>query len=214
MTTTATTDAQLRELIADERRSLAAVLADLPAASWDAPTLCAGWRVRELVAHMTMPFRYSTPRFLTEMARSGGRFHRMADRVARRDALMMTPSQLQAGLRDNVEFPWSPPGGGFQGALTHDVVHGLDFTVPLGLGPRVPSETLAVALSNVATPSTLRHFEVDLTGVELRADDLDWSYGSGDRVSGSAQDLLLVLCGRRLPLGSLRGVSASRLTTS
>ncbi len=211
MTTTETTDARLRELIADERRALAVELADLPDASWDRPTLCAGWRVRELVAHMTMPFRYSTSRFLVEMARSGGRFHRMSDRVARRDA-RMTPSELLAGLRDNVEFPWKPPGGGFEGALTHDVVHGLDFTVPLGLGRRVRLETLAVVLPNVATPGTLRHFDVDLTGVELKADDLDWSYGSGDRVSGSAQDLLLVLCGRRPSTESLSGAAAARFT--
>ncbi len=211
MTTASTTDAQLRELIADERRELAAVLADLPESSWDAPTLCAGWRVRELVAHQTMPFRYATPRFLMELARSGGQFHRMADRVARRDA-QATSSELLAGLRDNAEFPWQPPGGGFIGALTHDVVHGLDFTVPLGLARRVSSQALAVVLPNVAKPGTLKHFDVDLTGVELRADDLDWSYGTGELVCGSAQDLLLVLCGRRLPAGSLRGEVASRFT--
>lgn len=211
MTAVATTDAQLRELIADERRALSAVLAELTDASWDAPTLCAGWRVRELVAHMTMPFRYSTPRFLMELARSGFRFHAMADRLARRDALM-PPADLLAGLREHADFPWKPPGGGFEGALTHDVVHGLDFTVPLGLGRRVSSRALAVVLPNVATPGTLKHFDVDLTGVELRADDLDWSYGSGHRVSGSAQDLLLVLCGRRLPAGSLSGDAASRFT--
>ena len=34
---------------------------------------------------------------------------------------------------------------------------------------------------------------------ELRATDLDWSYGAGEPLTGTAQDLLLVLCGRRLP---------------
>ncbi|MGB9376678.1 MAG: maleylpyruvate isomerase family mycothiol-dependent enzyme [Mycobacteriales bacterium] len=213
MTTVVATGAQLRELIAAERRGLADALAELPASSWEAPTLCTGWRVRELIAHQTMPFRYSTPRFLTELARSGGRFHRMADRVARRDAVM-TPAELFSALRDNAEFPWKPPGGGFEGALTHDVVHGLDFTVPLGLGRRVSAEALAVVLPNVATPGTLKHFDVDLTDIELRAEDMDWSYGTGQVVSGSAQELLLVMCGRRLPAGSLRGDAAPRFTTT
>lgn len=31
------------------------LLADLDEAGWDHPSLCAGWRVREVVAHMTMP---------------------------------------------------------------------------------------------------------------------------------------------------------------
>ena len=64
----------IRQAIAEERRELAAMLAGLPAARWDAPTLCAGWRVREVVAHMTMPFRYSLPRFMLELAKARGNF--------------------------------------------------------------------------------------------------------------------------------------------
>ncbi|WP_371676358.1 hypothetical protein [Streptomyces sp. NBC_01276] len=46
---------------------------------------------------------------------------------------------------------------------------------------------------------------MDLTGIRLCADDIDWSHGSGDPVHGRAQDLLLVLFGRRLPAGTLNG---------
>ena len=59
MITTPTTESQLAQEVAAERRELAAVLSSLPVQAWDAATLCAGWRVRELVAHVTMPFRYS-----------------------------------------------------------------------------------------------------------------------------------------------------------
>ena len=41
----------IRDMIAAQRAELAEVLAGLPAPSWDEPTLCAGWRVREAVAH-------------------------------------------------------------------------------------------------------------------------------------------------------------------
>ena len=51
--------------------------------------MCAGWRVREVVAHMTMPFRMSVPRFGLEMAKARGDFNRMADVVAR----MATPER-------------------------------------------------------------------------------------------------------------------------
>jgi uncharacterized protein (TIGR03083 family) len=47
----------IRDMIAGERGALAEVLASLPATRWDEPSLCAGWRVREVVAHITMPFR-------------------------------------------------------------------------------------------------------------------------------------------------------------
>ena len=201
----------ITRLIAGERRELAAVLAGLPAQSWDSPTLCAGWRVREVVAHITMPFRYRPPRFAAEMIRSRGNFNRMADRCARRDGTA-PPGQLAAALRDNENHAWKPPGGGYQGALTHDVIHGLDITVALGLRRRVPPERLAIVLDGITATRSARFFGTDLGGIQLRADDLDWSLGAGEPLSGSAQDLALVVCGRKLPPGHLRGAPSSRFT--
>lgn len=198
-------DVGIQAAIAAERRDLAAVLTDLPGPMWDAPTLCAGWRVREVVAHMTMPFRYSAARFAAELVRSRGNFNQMADRCARRDAGRMTPRELAAALADHADHPWKPPGGGFQGALTHDVVHGLDITVSLGISRHVPEDRLRIVLAGLTSPRSLKFFGIDLHGIELRADDMDWSLGSGTPVSGAAQDLALIICGRRLPAGRLHG---------
>jgi hypothetical protein len=65
-------------------------------------------------------------------------------------------------------------------------------------------------LESVSGPGALKHFGTDLGGIELRADDLDWSLGSGQLVSGAAQDLALVVCGRKLPAGPLHGDPATR----
>jgi uncharacterized protein (TIGR03083 family) len=203
----------IRQIIAEERRELATVLAGLPAAQWDAPTLCAGWRVREVVAHLTMPFRYSLPRVVLEVFKARGDFNKMADRSARRDATALSADELVTSLRDNANHPWKPPGGGFEGALSHDVIHGLDVTVALGIDRRVPDEQLRIVLDGIK-PKNLKFFGVDLTGIELRADDLDWTFGSGEPLSGRAQDLLLVLCGRTLPAGHLRGEASGRFTSS
>ena len=210
MTISTFTESELGAKIAGERRDLARVLGDLPELGWDASTLCAGWRVREVVAHMTMPFRYSAARFAAELARSGGRFDAMSDRVARRDAAAVSAADLLSVLRDNATNPWKPPGGGYVGALTHDVIHGLDITVPLGIGRRVPADRLRTVLDAVA--KARKHFGTDLTGVELRAKDIDWASGSGQVLSGAAQDLALVLCGRKLPPGRLHGEPAARFT--
>jgi uncharacterized protein (TIGR03083 family) len=194
----------IKEMIAAERTELAEVLTGLPAARWDDPTLCAGWRVREVVAHITMPFRYSGRQFAFELARSRGKFNAMADRCARRDAAVMSPDELVTALRSNASHPWKPPGGGDAGALTHDVIHGLDITEALGLGRRVPEDRLQVVLPNLATPKALGFFGVDLSGIELRACDAAWTFGSGTPVTGTAQDLALFLSGRNLPPGRLR----------
>ncbi|MFC0451489.1 maleylpyruvate isomerase family mycothiol-dependent enzyme [Rhodococcus jostii] len=194
-----------------ERQDLATVLEGLTPEQWDAPTLCAGWRVREVLAHITMPYRYSMPRFAVEMIKARGNFNRMSDRRARADADTLTPEQWVATLRDNAAFPWTPPGGGFDGALSHDVIHGLDITVALGIDRTVPPDRLSRVLGGL-TPQRAKYFGTDLEGVRLTADDRDWTYGDGASLHGTAQDLLLVLCGRRLPPGHLTGAPGPRFT--
>jgi uncharacterized protein (TIGR03083 family) len=204
-------DTDLMSAIATERRDLAELLAGLPPAAWDADTLCAGWRVREVVAHITMPFRYSAEQYGREMAEAQGSFDLMADRAARRDA-QLPAGDLVRVLREHENFRWEPPGGGLVGALTHDVIHGLDITVPLGTGRRVPETSLRTVLGTMTQPGAPGYFGTDVTGVQLLADDMDWSYGDGAQVSGQAQDLALVLCGRKLPAGHLHGEPAARFT--
>ncbi len=143
------TDDQIRDETFAERARLAAILVELTADQWAAPSLCAGWRVSEVVAHITMPFRLSGRQFAVGMLAARGNFNRMADRYARRDAAAMPPEQLLACLRDNTRHPWNPPGGGVRGALSHDVIHGLDITVALGLDQRVPGERLRIVLDGV-----------------------------------------------------------------
>ena len=206
------TGADIRDAISAERRDLATVLTALPEADWEAGSLCAGWRVRDVVAHMTMPFRYSTARFVTEMARARGSFSRMSDRCARRDAAAMSAGELVAALEGNAGHPWKPPGGGYAGALTHDVVHGLDITVALGIGRTVPEDRLRPVLASLTAPRTQRYFGTDVSGIALRADDVDWQFGTGSVLTGSAQELALVLCGRKLPPARLHGEQSDRFT--
>lgn len=178
-----------------ERERLAELLSDLTPVQWDAPSLCSGWRVREVVAHITMPFRTSAPRFLTGLAAARFSFNRYADKVARRDTARMSDKELLGALRDNIRHPWQPPGGGPVGALSHDVIHGLDITEPLGLPP-VPPERIAAVLAG-AGPRNLAFFGVDLSGTELRATDADIRLGSGRTVRLPAKDVLLIVTGRR-----------------
>ena len=187
----------LKDMIAAQRGDLARLLATLPAASWDSPSLCDGWRVREVVAHITMPFRYSGLRFMLELAKSRGNVNAMADRTARRDAAALSAAELADAVQSNVNHPWQPPGGGQLGALTHDVIHSLDITEGLKLGVRVPAERLAVVLPNLVTPQSLKFFGTDLSGMQLRATDTGWVFGSGRPVTGTAQELALLLCGRK-----------------
>ncbi|GAA2834643.1 maleylpyruvate isomerase family mycothiol-dependent enzyme [Kribbella solani] len=201
----------IREAVAGERTDLAELLAALPEADWDKPTLCDGWRVREVIAHLTMPYRISGPRFFAGLIKAGGKFDRYADRQARQDAAELSAGELTECLRQNVQHPWKPPGGGYEGALSHDVIHGLDVTVALGIDRQVPPERLRL-IFGAMKPRQLKYFGVDLSDVQLQATDLDWSYGEGRALTGKAQDLLLVMSGRTLPPDHLHGPDASRFT--
>src|SRR3712207_3523954 len=58
----------LRRLLAAETAALTGLLDELDEAGWNTPSLCAGWRVREVVVHLLMPYELSLPRFLLRMA--------------------------------------------------------------------------------------------------------------------------------------------------
>jgi len=206
------TDADLNTAVAEECRALADLLEASDAAAWDAPSLCEGWHTREVVAHMTMPARYAGPAFMAELEAAGGDFTRLSNTVAARDGALPAGALL-ADLRSEVLHAWQPPGGGMDGALTHCVIHGLDIIEGVPLVRRVPDERIARVLGIVAAPDAPNLFGVDLSGVQLRADDLDWSCGSGATVTGPAQALALVACGRLLPPGRLGGEAAGRFTS-
>ncbi len=194
------TDAELTRHVHAERERLAELLAGLPEEGWAAPSLCSGWRVREVVAHLTAAFRTSLPRLMAGLVAARFSFDRYADRAARADTSRLSDADLLACLRANITHPWRPPGGGTGGALAHDTIHGLDITEPLGL-PAPPVERIALVLAGT-NPRNIAYFGVDLTGVQLRGADADVRVGTGEPVELPAKDILLTITGRR-PLPSV-----------
>lgn len=195
---TASTEIDLAAAVAAEFLALADLLDGLSDAGWDTPSLCEGWRVREVIAHLTMPVRYSPEEFHAELRDCDGDFTRLSNRVACRDSALPT-DVLVGDLRDEMMHRWVPPGAGPIGALNHVVIHGLDVTVPLGQSRRAPEETVRAVLDDLTEGGTHAHFGVALVGLRLRATDMDWSFGSGTPITGPAVELALLLCGRTLP---------------
>lgn len=178
-----------------ERRRLANLLAALTPDQWAGPSLCAGWRVREVVAHVTMPYRLSPDAFGAGMARYAGDFNRYAEDEAKEATSQLSDAELSALYRDNIEHPWQPPGGGAAGALSHEVIHGLDITEALHLdGP--PTERIALVLQQCG-PDNLAFFGADLDGISLVATDADVKLGDGTPLHLPAKDIVLAITGRR-----------------
>lgn len=60
-------DSHLQPAVAAEYLALADILASASDIEWDTPSLCEGWRVREVIAHLTMPARYDEEAFMAEL---------------------------------------------------------------------------------------------------------------------------------------------------
>lgn len=178
-----------------QRRHLAETLESLTPEQWAHTSLCAGWQVREVVAHITLPYRHSTLRILGGIVAARGRFNVFSDRIAHRDTDRLTDAELHRSIAENIEHPWRPPGDGQLGALSHDVIHGLDITEALAL-PGPPVSRICTVLGG-AGQRQLDYFGVDLPGVRLQATDCDYCIGGGRTVHLPAKDILLIVTGRR-----------------
>jgi uncharacterized protein (TIGR03083 family) len=177
-------------------------LADLLATAadaWDAPSLCEGWLVRHVIAHVTMPARLTPEQFGAEMAAAGGDFTVLSDTVAKRDASMPVADLLEQ-LRSPILHAWLPPGGGAAGALSHAVIHSLDVTIALDR-PAVAPAAAATAVLDQLTAGNGTRFGVDLAGVRLEATDTGWSWGDGRLSRGDSGSLVALVSGRALPDG-------------
>ena len=195
---------EVRAWVARTYGGLADVLESGPADVWDAPSLCAGWQVRHVVAHVSMPVRLTPEQFGAEMAAAGGDFSVLSDRVAARDAALPVAEHL-AALRSPALHAWQPPGGGAAGAVSHAVIHSLDVTVALRRPAVAPAEAVVAVLDQL-TAARGAFFGLDLTGTRLEAADVGWSWGDGEVVRADSGPLLALVSGRRLPDGrSLSG---------
>jgi uncharacterized protein (TIGR03083 family) len=191
-----TSSAHLTSETRTERDRLTNLFGDLTPEQWGMSSLCEGWQAREVVAHMTMPLRTKPIGVLAGLARARFSFNRYADRDARATARAMSEAELVDLLRRNIDHPWQPPGGGEVGALSHDVIHGLDVTEALGL-PSAPAGRIALVLASTS-PRQLKYFGVDLDGRKLVAIDADVSVGEGSTVvTLPAKEILLAVTGRR-----------------
>ena len=201
------------DLIAAERRRTADFLDTLDEAQGATPSLCRKWTVREVAAHLVMPFRLSTPQLLLRMVRFAGSFDRVSEDFARQ-AGREPLGDIAADLRANAAHRFTPPTLGPEAPLTDVVVHTLDMRVPLGAGTGdIAPEALDTILAFLMTPKATRGFlpKGRTAGLALRSTDTSWSAGSGPEVRGPAASLALALTGRPAGLDALEGDGVAEL---
>jgi uncharacterized protein (TIGR03083 family) len=201
-----TSDPQIHTWTSQNRLVIVDVLETLDDADWNAPTLCAGWTVHHIAAHLIQPIRVSFARFLLTAMRYRGDTDKTVDHFARQLA-RTPPAQLIALLREHAADKVSPRRVGPMGPFAETCLHLRDIARPLGLTVDVPIEHWRTLLDYLASPAAATALVPTgrLSGLTLTATDTDWTTGHGPEIHGPIEALAMAATGRPTAITDLHG---------
>ncbi len=191
----------------EERRALSADLSKVPAQRWAEASLCPGWDVHDVVAHLIDTAKTTRLGFARRLVAARFDFDRdNAVGVARERRA--SPAETLAEFDRVVTMTRTPPAAPAT-RLVEAVVHGEDVRRPLGVRREYPLNRVLPALKyQIRTSGSIGGGEERAAGFRLLAVDADFSSGAGPEVHGTALALLLAISGRPLEPGELYGPAA------
>jgi uncharacterized protein (TIGR03083 family) len=197
------------QLAAAERRDLADLLDTLTPQQWAHPSLCEGWTVRDVVAHLVSYEELGYPGMVGTLLRAGfrpGHMNPVRFRVYRDHR----PDQLVVILRSHLRPRGFTAGFGGAIALTDCLIHQQDIRRPLGLPRDVPADRLVEAL-DFSLRAPLLPSKKNAAGIRAVATDIDWQHGDGPEIRGTGEALIMALAGRPDALDELGGPGVAAL---
>lgn len=202
---------QVWQVIDAQRLSLAGLLEQLSADEWRQPSLCTGWTIRDVAAHLTLQ-QLGLGGAMGMMARWRGSLDRTIRDAACRRAAQPT-EQIIDQIRGTAGSRRHNIGVTYLETLTDILVHGQDIAIPLGRRHDMPPRAAAVAASRVLSmrwPPPLPAAR-KVAGFRLTATDISWSAGEGPEVRAPMGAILLVCAGRLVAVPQLSGEGARDL---
>jgi uncharacterized protein (TIGR03083 family) len=195
---------QIHAATAQERRRIADLIDDLDEAQLATPSLCAGWDVKTVAAHLVSVLVEGTLRVTWLGARRGSP-DRAIDELARRRA-QRPAAEIAASLRDLADHRyWRPPPQA-PGLLAEVLAHSGDIRIPLGLPFEPDPQPTAIALDFLTGPVPIGLVPLGrLRGIRLQATDIDRTWGKGQEIRGRSAELLMAAVGRNAVLDALDG---------
>ncbi len=199
-------------VIEQERLSLAVLLEGLPDEQWNAPSLCEGWRVKDVAAHVALaPQPPSLLTMVVEGVRAGGRFHKLNHDLSVRHA-DRAGADLVTELRDHAASRRLPKVTNVRNILFDILVHGQDIAIPLGIPREMPVDAARAGVERVWTMGWPFGVKSPLKRFRFIATDVEWAAGKGPEVTGPVAALLLLLTGRPVVLPRLSGAGVDELS--
>lgn len=198
-------------IIHAERRALLADVEPLTDEQWATQSLCALWSVRDVLAHMTATAKMTQGRFVARLAGSGFRFNAMNARNLAEE-VGSTPADALARFRAQLSATTHPPGP-IEAMVGEAILHSEDIRRPLGISRSYPPEVVARVGDFFKGSNLLLGSKKRITGLTMRATDVEWSTGTGPEVSGPVLSLVLAMTGRKAGLRELSGEGLATLET-
>lgn len=193
-----------------ERAALVEDLTHLDDKQWAHPSLCEGWTVHDVVAHLIDTARTTRLGFVGGMIRARFDFDRQNTRGVQRER-GASPQQTLERLRQVATRTSAPPAP-LDTRLVEEVVHGEDIRRPLGLTHTYLPEAVVRSLRLQArTSASFGGAKEKVAGLQLAPTDAALTIGEGPKVHGTALSLLLAISGRREALDELNGPGAATL---
>jgi uncharacterized protein (TIGR03083 family) len=191
-----------------ERADLLAFVTTLSPQQWRAPSLCAGWTVKDVVAHVISYEDLGTVGLIKRFAK--GRVVR-TNQVGVDEFAALSPEELIDFLGHHLHPRGLTAGFGGMIALVDGTIHHQDIRRALDRPRTIPASRLRKVLGLVPNNPRLgaRRF---IKGLRLQATDVDWAHGSGPEVTGPGEALIMAMNGRAAALGDLDGPGHATLT--
>ncbi|MGA8124011.1 MAG: maleylpyruvate isomerase family mycothiol-dependent enzyme [Mycobacterium sp.] len=195
---------QIFAATAQARRRIADLIDDLDEAQLATPSLCAGWDVKTVGAHLASYLAQGSLRVIWLGVRRGGP-DRATDELARRMA-QLPASEIAENLRDFADHRyWRPPPVA-PGLLAEVLAHSGDMRIPLRLPFEPDPQLTATALDFLTGPVPLGLVPLRrLRGIRLQATDIDRAWGKGQEIRGRSAELLMATVRRTAVLDGLDG---------
>lgn len=182
------------ELAVAERADLRALLQSLSDDDWEAASLCHGWRVRDVAAHVISYDILSIPTTVGRFVRGGLSVDRI-NGIGVEKSRALTPQQILDQFHAHPRPSGLTAGLGGGIGLTDGLIHHQDIRRALGKPREVPRERLAVALPFSLKAPTLSGRRLS-RGLKLVATDMDYTAGAGPEIRGTGEVLLMAFAGR------------------
>ena len=198
------------ELVDAERKDTVALLESLEPAQWDVPSLCEGWKVRDVAGHISSPANWKVASFMGDLVKGGFNFNKATERDGVRRGQQSTTAILDE-FRGTIGKRRKPPGAKVVTVLNDMVVHGQDIRRPLGITRQVPEERVRACLDYVKGMNFVFGAKDRIAGLRLVATDIEWTHGDGPEVRGTGEALLMILNGRNNALKDVEGEGKTTL---